>query len=200
MHTNTQNAICGTPTLQRRVRSRCAPNSLCGSRPTREAAAHARMGRALACPPPLPPPPPARWRWLPRRRRRRRLSPGQTGAAPAASRATGPPPPRRGRGLPAPGSGGRGAEPSGRRSPGQQCVAAASCDLSAAAGQGPLNGGLLRQLRLWLLRAWRGVAAARCCLSSYRDRPIPACPTGMGSTSVSWASWSPSSPPSNSER
>lgn len=93
-------------------------------------------------------------------------------------------------------------EPSGRPSLERQCAAAGACELSAAAGPGPLHGGSLRRRRrLRLLRAWCGVAAARgCCSSSCRDRPIPACPTGMGSTSVSWASLSPSSPPSSSER
>lgn len=99
-------------------------------------------------------PPSSRWRWWPRRRR---LSPGQTRAAPAPSRAAGPPPLRGGRGLPAPGSGGHGAEASGRRSPERQCAAAGGCDLNAAARSGPLNGGSLRRrLWLWLLRAWRG--------------------------------------------
>lgn len=99
-------------------------------------------------------PPPSRWRWQPSRQR---LSPGQTRAATAALRAAGPPPLRGGRGFPAPGSGGRGAEPSGCRSPERQCAAAGGCDLSAAARLWPLNGGSLRRrLRLWLLQAWRG--------------------------------------------
>lgn len=83
-------------------------------------------------------PPPSRWRWRPchrrhRRHRRRSLAPGQTRAALAALRASGPPPPRGGRGLRAPGSGGRGTEPSGCRSPEWLCAAAGGCDLSAAA-------------------------------------------------------------------
>lgn len=57
--------------------------------------------------------------------------------------------------APAPGSGGRGAEPSGRRFPERQCVAAGGCDLSLGAGPGLLNGGSLRR-RLWLLGTCRG--------------------------------------------
>lgn len=126
----------------------CGSPALAGPQPSQERRRARAVGERAGLP---STPPPSRWRWRPCRRRHR-LSPGQTGAAPAASRAAGPPPSRRGRGLPAPGSGGRGAEPSGRRSPERQCAAAGGCDLSAAARSGPLNGGALRRR----LRAWRG--------------------------------------------
>lgn len=67
-------------------------------------------------------------------------------------------------------------EPSGRPSLERQCAAAGACELSAAAGPGPLHGGSLRRRRrLRLLRAWCGVAAAEGMLLKLLQRQTYTC-------------------------
>lgn len=154
------NAVWGTATLHGRVHSPCVPNSADPRVPERPPRTRGWEGRSptLRSSPPLRPPggagcPAATVAADSRRARSGRRRPPR-GPRVRLRRAEGV-----GSRLPEAAAAARsraGVDP-----PEQQCVAAASCDLSAAAGQGPLNSGALRRRRPWLLGAWRGVARRR---------------------------------------